>query len=193
MSKESRPAMSYLNLFSLHNLAMLSDWLEESGELFVHVYFPRRGGMNSGYLIQSLEDLKQVVLTQDWWYQIEFTVYRGKRNSLDGIASEALLEQAFQQFREDENFDIFYLPDDVRQAHCAGCGKGHIELRRDLTYDYGEPVVIVGECKQPGIKAALVVEATTHNQLQVKRSQDFYEPFSRHPERYEWIAELWQE
>src|SRR4051812_2287712 len=36
--------MNYLTMFSAQNLALLSDWLADTGELYVDVYVPHSGG-----------------------------------------------------------------------------------------------------------------------------------------------------
>ena len=67
--------IDYLTLFSPHNLALLSDWLEETGELYVDVYQVRHGGTGDAYFIYSMRDLKTLIARQ-YWRELAVTVFR---------------------------------------------------------------------------------------------------------------------
>lgn len=188
--------MNYLELFSFHNLALLSDWLAETGELYVDVYLPHSGGGGIGYFIRSLRDLKSLV-SQQTWREIDITIFRKLQFPLRGIASEQLLEQALQQIPENHPYEIVNLRSYPEHCTYCGSGKSHIELRRELTEVFGE---LVGIGQEPDYSSQLssavsnvfTVAVTLSNQFQVYKNQDFYERYVREPERYTWIEDLWQ-
>lgn len=105
---------NFLNLFSLNNLAMLADWLDETGEMRQYIGDP----------------------------------------------------------------------------------KDHYELRRELIDVYGELVAVgiepdFGQTDQD--RCVLTVSVLHANQFQIQRSHDVYLPYDQDPQRYQWIADLWQE
>ncbi|MCB9453820.1 MAG: hypothetical protein H6672_20505 [Anaerolineaceae bacterium] len=190
--------MNYLNLFSLGNLAMLSDWLEETGELYVDVYFPHSGNSGTAYFIRSLNDLKSLVLLQNW-PEIVFTVLRRLQFSLRGVADEQLLEKALQQIPDGHPYEIVNLRYYPENRNFCGSGKSHDELRRELSEVFGE---IVGIGQEPDVFSGKLssnvdevfeVHVLRKNEFQIIRNQDAYERFSKEPNRYQWIANLWHE
>ena len=56
--------MNYLHLLSLDNIALLKDWLEETGELYVDIDLPHSGSSGSAYLVRSMNELKLLISRQ---------------------------------------------------------------------------------------------------------------------------------
>src|SRR2546429_3471943 len=56
--------MRYLELFTDHHIAMLSDWLSEIGSVLVHIYLPHSGGAGESFSVTSLHELRQLVAQQ---------------------------------------------------------------------------------------------------------------------------------
>lgn len=56
--------MNYCNLFSRYHIAVLYDWLETLGNLFVRLEFPHSGGAGLSYQVGSLEELKLLISKQ---------------------------------------------------------------------------------------------------------------------------------
>lgn len=85
--------MSYLSLFLPQHLAVLNDWLTETGELYVDVYWPHSGNSGTAYFIRSMSDLNDLVAEQTW-PEICFTIFRRLQYPVRGVANDELLEQA---------------------------------------------------------------------------------------------------
>ncbi|MBK9096498.1 MAG: hypothetical protein IPM84_27820 [Anaerolineae bacterium] len=57
---------TYVALLSMHNWALLSDWLTETKELFVDVDLPHSGGNHKLYIVKSLRELHRILAEQTW-------------------------------------------------------------------------------------------------------------------------------
>jgi hypothetical protein len=55
---------SYQALLSEHNLALLGDWLAETHELLVIIYFPHSAGLQDFFFIKSLNELRKILSAQ---------------------------------------------------------------------------------------------------------------------------------
>ena len=188
--------MNYLTLLSAHNLALLSDWLDETGELYVDVYLPHSGGSSAAYLIRSLSDLKALLLKQNW-QEIAITIFRRFPYPVRGIADAHLLEFALEQIPDGQPFDIVNLTYYPGFLTYCGDGSRHVELRRDLTEAFGDLVGIGQELdclSSPPCDPAEVYEVNVlyRNDFKIRRNQDYYEPYAQSPKRYEWIEKLWE-
>jgi hypothetical protein len=190
--------VSDLNLFSMHNLAMISDWLEETGELYVDVYMPHSGGGGTGFFIRSLQDLKSLVAQQNW-REISFSVFRRLQFPLRGVADEALLEQALAQIHDGQPYEIVNIRYYPEQCNYAGSGTSHAEFRREFADVMGE---FVGIGQEPDVYSGklfskvdevFAVSVAIKNDLQIVKNQDFYERYANDPERYQWIEDIWQD
>src|SRR5689334_1814225 len=126
-----RPS-TYLGLFTPPNLALLSDWLDESGELYVDVYWPHSGGGSTPYFVRSLRDLKELI-KQQTWPEIGITVFRHIQYPLRGIADEFMITKALQQIPDGEWYRIVSL-EEYYPSSCGfrGSGDSHAELRQDI-------------------------------------------------------------
>jgi hypothetical protein len=67
--------MNYCELFSEHHLAMLSDWFEETGRVFVHLYIPHSGGDGFSHVMPSMVELQKLVSVQKS-NEIELFIFR---------------------------------------------------------------------------------------------------------------------
>lgn len=67
----------YLELFTPSHIAMLHDWLSETGELFVWLEFPHSGGSGFSFSVSSLEELKELISKQTH-PEIEIFIFKEK-------------------------------------------------------------------------------------------------------------------
>ncbi len=190
--------MKYLTLFSIHNLALLNDWLQETGELYTDVYLPRTARTSDCYFIHAMDDLKSLVEQQSR-SQMVLTIFHRRQYPLRGIADETLLEQALEQIPDGECYTIVSLSKFPSSVKFSGSGKSHAELRHEFAEILGEEVGIGHEpCvvhDKMWFKRQLdeVFEATVlaRDQYAIVKNQDYYEPYAKEPERYHWLEELW--
>jgi hypothetical protein len=188
-----------LTLFTPHNLAMLSDWLAESGELFVDVYHPRSGGGSSGYFIRSMADLKSLI-AQDKWHTIDVTIFREQQFPLRGIANEQLLEQALNMIPDGQWYQYVSLENSVFPDHVAvwGSGDSHAELCKEFAKDLGEQIAIGQNPHDVYLNPEWfdthpneVFRATyLCRTVKITRNQDNYPPFENEPDKYKWVIDL---
>ncbi|MBA3874372.1 MAG: hypothetical protein H0X30_35020 [Anaerolineae bacterium] len=188
--------------FSLHNLALLSDWLNENGELYVDVYWAKSGHSGTAFFIHSLQDLKSLVASSQTmtghWITIYFTVLRQLQFPLRGIANEELLERALKQIPDNQPFEIVYLRYFPEMRNHGDGGKNHSDLRREFTEVSGE-LICIGQ--EPDVESEnlgskvneiFTVSFKQDSASSMSKNQDFYEPYAKHPEHYQWIEELWR-
>ena len=180
---------------------MLSDWLTESGELYVDVYHPHSGGGSAGYFIHSMADLKRLI-AEEKWHEIVVTIFREQQFPLRGIANEQLLEQALNMIPDGERYQYVSLENSVFPDHVEDWGSGgsHAELRKQFAVDMGEQIAIG---QDPHIYLSNrewidshpdeIFEATfLRKNGEVTRNQDSYPPFVTQPDKYKWVVDLWQ-
>jgi hypothetical protein len=194
--------LDYLTLFSPHNLAMLSDWLVETRELYIDVHWPHSGGSGAAYFIHSIDDLKSLVLQQDR-PEVVFTIFRRLQFPIRGIADERLLQKALEQIPDGEWYTIVSLKD-VFPSNIARWGSGdtHAELRTEFADVIGDEIGIGQDpydLDKLGLEALLAnteevfkVSVLRFNDFAIERNQDFYEPYAKEPRRYKWVEELWR-
>jgi hypothetical protein len=185
--------LDYLTLFSPHNLALISDWLEETGELYTHVYLPHSGSSGSAYFVRSLKDLKSLV-SQQTHPEIVISVFHSLQYSLRGRATQALLERALQQIPDKQWFTIVSLEDAYPSSVSRlASGNSHEELQREFADVLGERV---GIGQDPfDIYSADWFRSHPNEVFQVSifRNQNYYEPYAKDPKSYEWIFDQWLE
>ncbi len=193
--------MNYLHLFSEPNLAAISDWLNESGELYVDVYLPHSGGGSSAYLIHSIHELKSLITRQSH-PEIAISVFRDRQYPLRGIADETLLKQSLHQIQDGDWYSIISLELSLYPSYIAvwGNGRSHKELQRDFADVLGEPIAIGQDpfdvhspewfAQHP--EKVLIASILRKNNYTVERNQENYQPFESEPEKYRQILELWQ-
>ncbi|MCC6616303.1 MAG: hypothetical protein IT320_22715 [Anaerolineae bacterium] len=184
--------MNYLSLFSSHNLALLSDWLRETGELYVDIYLPRSGGGSSAYFIRSMNDLKSLI-AQQTHPEIVIAIFRYLQYPIRGIADEKLLKQALQRITDGDWYTIVSL-ENVYPFSVAwwGNGRSHQELEHDFADVLGEKVGIginPDDAHNGDWRKLSHEEVFT---LSVIRNQNYYERYAKESENYAWVIDLWQ-
>ena len=193
--------MDYLTLFSPHNLALLSDWLAETGELYVDVYQVHSGGSGDAYFIYSMRDLKSLIARQDS-RELAVTVFRKLQYPLRGVANEDLLKAGLELIPEGEWYTIVSL-ESVYPSYVLkwGVGNTHEEFRQEFAEVLGKRV---GIGQNPfdftldtawflaHTDEAFYVSYTRHNQFAIVKNQDFYAPYAQNPEKYQWLIDLWK-
>jgi hypothetical protein len=197
---EKKEQVNYLTLFTPHNLAMLSDWLAESGELYVDVYHPHSGGGSAGYFIRSMADLKRLI-AQEKWHEIAVTIFREKQFPLRGIADDQLLAQALRMIPDGERYAFVSLELSVFPDHVAfwGSGNSHAEFQSEFAMEVGESIAIGQDPDNLMTREWVnshpdeVFEAAFLRQNgKITRNQEIYPPFTSEPEKYKWVIDLWQ-
>ena len=134
--------MDYLTMFSAQNFALLSDWLAETGELFVDIYVPHSSGSGLTYLIYTLDDLK-ALMAQQSSSEILVTIFHHLQYPLRGVADDSLLEVALEYIPDGEWYSILAL-DNVfpKPTVLLTSGSSHEQLERDFADISGMSVAI---------------------------------------------------
>jgi hypothetical protein len=125
--------MGYEHLFGERDVALLYDWLQETGELYMNLDRPHSGGDNgSVYFIHSLAQIRRIV-AEEKHPEISITIFREKQYPIRGTADETLLASALDFIPDGEWFSIVS-PGDGPFAPCTlvGFGDTHSELREHL-------------------------------------------------------------
>jgi hypothetical protein len=185
--------MSYLAFFTPHNLALLNDWLSETGELYVDVYLPHSGGSSVAYFIHSLKELKSLI-SQQTWPEISFTVFKQLQFPLRGKADENLLEQALNRIPDGQPYSIVSIPLSRYPSNISwqGNGNSHEELRREFADVLGEEVGI-GQEPFDIYDDKWIRYHHEVFQVSLTKNQNYYEPYAKEPERYKWLEDFWRE
>src|SRR5713226_90060 len=102
--------MRYENLFAAHDLAVLYDWLQETGELYMDLNRPHSGGDNASlHFFHTLAELKGIV-SRETWPEVDISIFRAKQYPI-GIANNRLLARALEQIPDGQYFTISSLGD----------------------------------------------------------------------------------
>jgi len=181
--------MTYLALLTMHNLALLSDWLSEQGELWVDVHLPHSAASSDQYFINSLEDLR-TLLQEVQWPEIALTIKRLNPYQIAGRVDSMLMDTALQSIPERAPFSIVALPSRYpSRCELLGSGTGHEQLRQLLVQLNGREVGVGSD------PTAYDPEERTRTGdnfvLTLTKNNNHYEPFAANPERYDWIRSLW--
>ncbi len=71
--------MGYESLFAPPDLAMLYDWLQETGELYLDLDRPHSGSRNNSvHFVTSLVELK-VIISRETWPDVDIEIFRAKQ------------------------------------------------------------------------------------------------------------------
>ncbi|CAG0935678.1 hypothetical protein TFLX_04527 [Thermoflexales bacterium] len=190
--------MSYHTLFSHHNLALLNDWLAETGELYVDVHLPHSGGSSTPYFIRTLSELKELV-SQQTWPEIVFSIFHYRQYPLRGIADEHLLAQALQQISDGHWYRLVSL-DDFYPSPCTffGSGNSHIELQNDFSEVLGQsigigqdPLDVYDNAWFHSHPNEVFLLSATRN-LSVTKNQNYHRGFDDYPGKYQTLIDMWQ-
>ncbi len=183
----------YLELFSPHHLALLHDWLSESGELYVDLYYPHSGGSGPKYFVRSLHDLKELI-SQQTHPEIEISIFRRLQYPLRGLADDSLLERALRMIPENHWYQIVSLDDYYPlPRNFLGCGDSHSELRQEFDKVRGRNVGIGTDPFDYHDTSWVYTHANEVMYLSVKKNRNNYEEYSRNPQKYESIVKMWRE
>lgn len=182
----------YLALFTPHNLALLEDWLAETGELYVDVYLPHSGADGTPYFIRSLREFKELV-AQQTWPEIGISVFRRLQYPVRGVADQALLEQALRQISDGQCYTIVSL-NHCYPSRCVFKGRGstHAELRNDLAEVIGERVGVGQDPFDQYDDAWFLSHPDDVFMLTVSKTHNYHENCARHPDRYELVEKMWR-
>lgn len=182
--------MSYFQLFSLHNLALLHDWLEENGELLVDIYRPHSGGSGFQYFIHSLEELKTLV-EAEVWEVITITIFRQKQFSLRGVANEKMLEAALSQIKDGEYYTIISLKKEFsKPIEVLADGNKHSEISHDFSKFIGQEIGFGQDPFDINQDEQLIKDRNNIFRLSVTKNSGYYEEFAKNPEKYEWLKKI---
>jgi hypothetical protein len=183
------PEDSYQSLLSMHNLALLSDWLAENDELFVDIDFPHSGGSGKMYIIHSLSELREL-LAQQTWPEMHLVIFREKLFRLRGIVDEPFIAQAIKSVMDGHHYVIVRVADYPLACEWLDEGNSHVQLQSQLRDLNGEIV---------GIGAAPLEEVDLREKdsykrvfsLRVSKNQNYYEPYAKSPEHYAQVEKEW--
>jgi len=185
--------MNYTSLFSPHNLALLNDWMMQTGELYAEIYQPHSGGSGTPYFIRSLHDLKSLV-AQQTGPEIGVTIFRQIQYPLRGVADSVLLEKAIQRIPDGEWYSIVSLEDYFPSA-CVfwGNGNSHTELQADFSDIFGRRVGIGQNPFDRYEREWFHSHPDEVFLLSVTKNQNYYAAFAEHPEQYQSLVDFWNE
>jgi hypothetical protein len=113
---------------------------------------------------------------------------------LRGIASEQLLEQALGQIPDGQPYAFISLEGSVYPSFVAywGNGRSRDEFRREFEEVLGEPVGIGQDPFDIYDTKWIYLHADEVLQLEVRKNQNSYERYTKDPESYKSVIELWQ-
>ena len=174
--------VNYLDLFVPYNVAEIRDWLLEAGELYVDLFFSRRGMGGVGYRIRSLSDLKELISKQDW-PDIAITIFRKIQYPIRGTANNELLYKAIANIPDDSEFSIISL-DVYYPSHCLylGSGDNHDDLISEFKTLDGKRIA-AGIDPDPTMKLAMSNPEEVMY-FSVLKNRYGYQPFKSRPELY---------
>jgi hypothetical protein len=185
------------HLFGERDLALLHDWLQETGELFMDLDRPHSGGDNgSVYFIRSLAQLKRIVV-EEKHPEVSITIFRERQYPIRGTADEKLMAAALDFIPDGEWFSIVSLGDHpFASCSVVGFGDTHAELREDFirlrnkSVCFGRNPFDQRNSYFETPEDAWVV--TSYRQPQkVSKNWLFYAPFEAEPERYRSHIDSW--
>ncbi len=183
--------MNYETLFSPHNIALLGDWLAESGELYVDIGLPHSGASGTQYFVRSMSELKALIARQTW-PEIGITIFRRMQYPLRGIADEDLLNQALARVPDGQWYHIVSLAD-YFPSPCAfiGSGKSHAELKQDWANILGSSIGFGQDPNDYHDAPWFYSHPNEFFLLSVTKNQNYYESFAKNPEGYKTVIDLW--
>jgi hypothetical protein len=195
--------MGYESLFAPCDLAMLYDWLSETGELYLDLDRPHSGGSkNSLHFVRNLAELR-VIISNETWPEIDISIFRAKQYPIRGFADEKLLATAMEQIPDSQYFTILSVgADPLAPCGAIGWGSGHRELREEFAR-LERRQVWVGQdpfdlspndhfdrfFNSPD--QVLVVRFYKHPEPRVSKNRTAYAPFDAEPDRYRPHIDSW--
>jgi hypothetical protein len=190
-------SMNHLDWFEPYQLALLSDWLSESGELYVDI------GFHQKYFIRSMSDLKALIEQQNS-AELQVTIFRHTPYPLRGIANDALLEQALQQVPDGGLWSTIVSMDHYFPSPCLilGGGDSHFHFKIQFLNILGKNVGIGADPfenrftfwminQYPNKIFKLWVENQQPETVTMTTNCHDYPEYTANPEKYEWVNILW--
>ena len=152
--------MDILNLRDRDVQATAQAWLNETGELFVEVYYPHSGGSGTFYLLTSSADFQELI--EQAREGALFFVLKQKQFPLRGIVDDAFINQATVAIADDEDYLITDLAIYPEHVSFFGDGQTHKQLLTDLHDLRG---VLVGVGHEPDTNPTYWKEDTRYDRL----------------------------
>lgn len=185
--------MKFLKLFSLSNLAALSDWLEESGELLVDIYYPHSAGGSYQYFVNSIDELKQLI-QKETCDEISITIFREKQYPLRGIASAEMLEKALTKVKEGEWYSIISFGDSflnkiiiLEASDTLSEMPVYFKELSGQRIGFGQnPFDIYDE-------EWIRTNSDKVFTLSVTKNQNYYEKYTNLSKKFQWLKRFWSE
>jgi len=195
--------MGYERLFAPPDLAMLHDWLQETGELYIDLSHPHNGGSHSSaHFVRSLPDLKTIVASETD-PEVDISIFRARQYPFRGVADEGLLAKVMEQIPDGQWFHILPAEADPL-APCAaiGWGDSHEELREEFAQLAGRNIRIgQNPFDLPPYDQfdrffnspdeVLVVHSWQRPEPRVSKNRAAYPPFDAAPDRYRPYIGFW--
>jgi len=189
--------MGYEHLFAEHDLALLYDWLQETGELYMDLDRLHCGGTNNGiHFIHSLTQIKGII-AQEKHPEVSIAIFREKQYPIRGTADETLLAAALDFIPDGEWFSILSLGNGpLAPCSVVGSGETHAELREGFVRLRGQSVRFG---RNPFDRRnsyfempddAWVLNSYVHPP-HVAKNWLFYAPFKAGPDRYRSHIDSW--
>ena len=191
--------MGYEHLFAKGDLALLHDWLQQTGELYMDLDRPHSGGLNNSlYFLNSLSHLKSIV-AEETHPEVSISIFREKQYPIRGLMNGALLTTAFEQIPDRQYFTILSRADDsLAPFNVIGFGDSHDELREEFARLKGKHGRIGQDpFDQPDTNFfekpddVFVTRSYRHPEPQVTKNRVSYAPFDVEPERYRPHIDFW--
>jgi hypothetical protein len=195
----------HLGAFGAHDLALLGDWLNDTGELYIDVYWPHSGGSGVEYVVRSLPDLKRVV-SNHAGQELILTILREKCYPLRGLVNDDLIAQAMQLIQDGSYYEILdwgKLLDVDKPFPGVGTtledGNTHDELQEHLAGLIGREVAVgtnpfdYHDTDYFFERPEEVFVLKVARDLSVKKNWSSYAPYDQDPVKYQPLVKAWNE
>lgn len=132
--------MGPISVYDRSVKAILEEWLEDSQEVFVDLYYPHSGASGTFYFVASLAQFDELASTARSGARL--TLLRQRQFPIRGIADDTLLNRAVDEIQDGEWYlivePVFY----PAELSYLGVGDSHEELVEDLKDLWGTSVCI---------------------------------------------------
>jgi hypothetical protein len=186
--------VDYSTLFTNDHVAVLHEWLEETGELYFYADIPRGGGGASyPFFVRSLRDIRGALAVLGELRQVELRIWRRLQFPIRGAADESLLRSAQASIADGTPFTVValdYFP--VRRRWLAD-GTSHAELRAALGTLRGTVVAIGRDPLDTACEEMqwLLAHPEEVMYFQVLNNGIGYDKFCRSPDRHVQSIAAW--
>jgi len=190
--------MGFEQLFAKSDLALLHDWLQETGELYMDLDRPHSGGLNNSlYFLDNLSRLKCIV-SQETHPEVCIYIFRKKHYPIRGILDDALLASALEEMPDRQDFSILSPGDHPLGAFdVIGFGDCHDELREEFIRLKGKQVRVGQDYpfdqrtffEKPD--EVFVASSYKHREPRILKNRTSYPRFESEPDRYRRHIDFW--